>query len=135
MLNVSDPYALTEACEKVIRRLGKYKMDLKELLTPLIDPVAFLGLAASDTNQFRRDIIRPRMPGWMRKLAKSVPNGSELLFGDEPNKRIAQINNTNNALLTTPSHTVSFKPARNQRGRHSNCKNTTYHHQNSNQHL
>ena len=79
-------------------------MDLKELLTPLIDPVAFLGLAASDTNQFRRDIIRPRMPGWMRKLAKSVPNGSELLFGDEPNKRIAQINNTNNALLTTKAH-------------------------------
>ena len=82
LLNISAAYALTETCEKVIRRLGKYKMDLKELLTPLIDVVAVLGQAASDTNQFRRDIIRPRLPGWMRQLSKNVPNVSELLFGD-----------------------------------------------------
>ena len=97
--------------------------------------LAFLGYAASNTSQFRRDIIKPRLPGRMRQLAKNVPNGSELLSGDDLNKRITQINNTNNALLTKPSHIfVSCKPATNQTGRYSSGKNTTYqHHQNSNQ--
>ena len=134
LLNISALYAITKTCEKVIGRLGKYKMDLsKELLTPLIDALAF----------FRRDMIRPRLPGRMKQLAKNVPIGSELLFGDDLNKRIDQINNTNNALLTKPSHDkpefvwynklVSYKPAANQTGRYSNGKNTIYQHQNSNQ--
>ena len=126
LLNVSAEYAVPKTCEKVIGRLGKYKMDLsKELLKSLIDALAFLGQAASDTNQLRRDIIRPRLPGWMRQLAKNVPNGSELLFGDDLNKWITQINNTNNALLKKPSHTVSYKPGSSQMGRYSNGKNTT----------
>ena len=38
LLNVSAAYAVIEACEKVVSRLGKYKQDLsKELLTPLVD--------------------------------------------------------------------------------------------------
>ena len=67
-------------------------------------------------------------------MAKNVPLGSEILFGDDLNKRITQINNTNNALLTKPSLTVSYKPSPNQTGWYSNGKNTTYQHQqNSNQ--
>ena len=124
LLNVSFGYTITETCGKVIGRLGKFKMDLiKELFIPLIDDLAFLGQAASDINQFKRDIIKPRLPGRMGQLAKNVPNGSELLFGDDLNKRITQINNTNNALLTKPSHTVaSCKPATNQTGRCSSGK-------------
>ena len=92
-------------------------MDLsKELLTPLKDALAFLGQAASNANQFRGDISRPRLSGRMRQLAKNVPLGSEILFGDDLNKRITQINNTNNALLTKPSLTVSYKPSPNQTG-------------------
>ena len=129
LLNVSAAYAVTETCEKVIRKLGKYKLDLsKELLTPLIDALAFVGQATSYTKQFKRDIIRPRLPGQMRQLAKNVPKGSELLFGDNLNKRITQINNTNNVLLTKPIHTVSYKPRPNQMGRYSYGKNTTYQH-------
>ena len=106
-------------------------MDLsKELLTPLINALAFLGQIANDTNQFRRDIIRSRLPCRMRQLVKNVPDGSELLFGDGINKRITQINNTNSALLAKPIQTVSYKPATNQ----INGKNETYQHQNSNQH-
>ena len=37
LLNVSAAYAVNEACEKVVCRMGKYKQELsKELLTPLI---------------------------------------------------------------------------------------------------
>ena len=49
-------------------------MDLStELLTPLIDALPFLGQAASDTNQLRRDIVTPRLPGRMRQLGKECP--------------------------------------------------------------
>ena len=52
------------------------------------------------------------------------------------NNRITheKISNTNRALLTKPSHTVSYKPAANQTGRINNGKDATYQHQNSNQH-
>ena len=50
-LNVSAAYSIKKTCEKGIGRMGKYKMDLsKELLTPLIDALTFLGETASDTN-------------------------------------------------------------------------------------
>ena len=58
LLNVSAAYAIPETCEEVIGRLSIYKMDLsKELFSPLIDALTILGQPASDTNQFRRDII------------------------------------------------------------------------------
>ena len=42
-LNVSATYAVIKACEKVVSRMGKYKQDLsKELLTPLVDSLAFI---------------------------------------------------------------------------------------------
>ena len=109
LLNVSAAYAITG-----------YKIDLsRELLTPLID-----------TNQFRTDIIKPRLPGRMRQMAKIFPDGSEMLFGNDLNKRITLIINTSNALLTKPSHNVvSNKPATNQTGKH----RTYQHHQNDNQ--
>ena len=53
----------------VIGWLVKYKMDLsKEFLTPLINALAFLAQAASATNQFRRNIIEPKLPGWMKQF-------------------------------------------------------------------
>ena len=106
LLNASAAHAITESYEKVIGRLDKYRMDLsKELPTPLMDALAFLGQAASDINQFRRDIIKPRLLGRMRQFAKNDPNGSALLFGDDLSKRITHVNTTNNALLTkTKSH-------------------------------
>ena len=51
-LNVSAAYAVIEACDKVVSRMGKYKQDLsKELLSPLADSLAFIGKATKDTNQ------------------------------------------------------------------------------------
>ena len=47
------------------------------------------------------DIIKPRLPGQMRQLAKYVPNGSKLLFGDDLNKYHTD-QNTKNALLSKP---------------------------------
>ena len=99
LLNVSAADAVIEASEKVVSRLSKYKQDLSiELLTPLVDLLAFIGKATKDTNQLRRDILKSRLPAKMKQLTKNVPAESELLFGDDLNKRISQINNTNSAL-------------------------------------
>ena len=41
-LNILAAYAVTEACGKMESRMGKYKQYLnKELLTPLVDSLAF----------------------------------------------------------------------------------------------
>ena len=102
LLNVSAAYAVTEAYEKVVSRIGKYKEDLsKELLTPLVDSLAFTGKATKDTNQLRRDILKSRLPAKMKQLTNNVPAESELLFGDDLNKRISQINNINSALANS----------------------------------
>ena len=69
-----------------------------ELLTPLVDSLAFIGKTTKDTNQLRRDILKSRLQAEMKQLIKNVPAESELLFGDDLNKRISQINNTNSAL-------------------------------------
>ena len=66
LLNVSAAYAVTEPCEKVVSRMDKYKQDLsKELLTPLVDSLGFIGKATTDTNQLRRDILKSRLPSKM----------------------------------------------------------------------
>ena len=103
LLNVLAAYAATEACEKVVSRLGKYKQDLSmELLNPLVDSLTFIGKATKDKNQLRRDILKSRLPAKMKQLTKNVPAESELLFGKDLNKRISQINNTNSC-LTKPA--------------------------------
>ena len=109
LLNVSAAYVVIEVCEKVVSRLGKFKQVLSmELLTPLVDSLAFIGKATKDTNQLRRDILKSRLPAKMKQLTKNVPAESELLFGDDLNKRISQINNTNSALAKP-----AFRPNQN----------------------
>ena len=69
-----------------------------ELLTPLVDSLAFIEKATKDTNQLRRDTLKSSLPAKMKQRTKNFPTESELLFGDDINKRIRQINNTNSAL-------------------------------------
>ena len=73
-----------------------------------MDYLAFTGKATKDTNQLRRNILKSRLPAKMKQLTKNVPGESELLFGDDLNKRISQINNTNSALAKP-----AFKPNQN----------------------
>ena len=113
LLNVSAAYAVIEACGMLVSRMGKYKQDLsKEMLTPLVDSLVFIGKATKDTNQLRIDILKSRLPAKMKQITRNVPAESELLFGDDLNKRISQINNTNSALakqvFTRPSQNGKY---------------------------
>ena len=78
-MNVSPAFAAIEACEKVVSRMGKYKQDLrKEMLTPPVDSLYFIGKAAKDTNQLKTDILKSRLPpAKMKQLTKNVPAESE----------------------------------------------------------
>ena len=98
-LSVKAAYAVTEACDKILNKMGKMKQDQsKELVSPLIDGLAFLGRAITDMNQFRRNNLKPRLPEKLKPLADNVPIESQCLFGDELSKQISEINNMNSAL-------------------------------------
>ena len=58
----------------------------------------------------------------MRPVATNVPPGSQWLFGDDLNKRIAQISSMNNALSQTLK-------SNNQQGRYNQSSASTYHQQ------
>ena len=65
----------------MVSSLGKYKQDLSmELLTPLVDSLAFIVKATKDTNQLRRDILKSRLPAKMKQLTKNFLAESELLY-------------------------------------------------------
>ena len=82
---------MTEACDNILNKMGKIKQDQsKELVSPLIDGLAFLGKAITDVNQFRRNNLKPRLPEKLKPLADNVPSESQWLFGDDLSKRISQ---------------------------------------------
>ena len=59
------------------------------------------------------DIIKPRLPGQMRQLAKYVPNGSKLLFGDDLNKYHTDQKHQKCCAIKTSHTVVSYNPATN----------------------
>ena len=80
---------MTEACDKILNKMDKMKQDQsKELISPLIHGLAFLGKAITEMNQFRRNNLKPRLPEKLKPLADNVPSNSQWLFGDDLSKRI-----------------------------------------------
>lgn len=72
------------------------RREFAETLTPVINSLAFLEI--STINQLRRDLVQPEPPPNLKPLAKDVPSGADILFGNEINKRISQLSATNSAL-------------------------------------
>ena len=91
----------------------------KELITLHVDALALLGKATADLNQFQRNNLRSRLPDKMRPLATNVPAVSQWLFGDDLNKRIAQISSMNNGLS-------QILKSNNQQGWYNHSSASTY---------
>lgn len=50
---------MTEACEKMLNNMNKMKQDQsKELVSPLIDCLTFLGKAITDMKKFRGNSLK-----------------------------------------------------------------------------
>ena len=112
---------MTETCDKILNKIGKMKREQsKELVSPHIDGLAFLGKAITDMNQFRRNNLKPTLPEKLKLLADNVLSESQWLFGDDLSKRIGQINNMNSAL------TQSFMSYQQNNGRYNNSSHNGY---------
>ena len=111
MHTVKAACAMTDACDKIM------KMNLKsdqcrEMITPVIDALALLGVVTAEINQFRREQMKDRLPAKMQPLTKNVPPESEWLFGNDLSKRFNQLNSTNTALIKTSISSYSGKNTR-----------------------
>ena len=85
--NLNSPYGINEmrlqsiqklsvkeACDKILDKVGKMKQDQsKELVSPLIDGLTFLGKVITDMNQFRRNNLKSRLPEKLKHLAACSP--------------------------------------------------------------
>ena len=120
-LSVKAAYAVTKACDKILNKMGKMKQDQsKELISPLIDGLVFLGKTITDMNQFRRNKLKPRLLEKLKRLADNVPSESQWLFGNNLSKRISEINNMNSAL------TQSFRSYQQNNDRYNNSSHNGY---------
>ena len=100
MYTVKPTCAMTDLCDKIIK-LNLKSDQCREMITPVIDALALLGVVTAENNQFKRKQMKDRLPAKMQPLAKNVPPESEWLFGNELSKRINQLNSTNTALIKT----------------------------------
>ena len=78
------------------------------MLVASINSIAILGQAIQGINQLRRDLIKPKLPFRLQKLAANVEPGAAELFGDDLNKRIKTTDETSKALVQN-SKSNSFK--------------------------
>lgn len=90
---------MRKACDKILNKMAKMMQDqIKEIASPLVDDLLFLGKAITDLNQFRRYNLKSRLPEKLKPLMDNVPSESQWFLGDDLSKRITQINSMNSAL-------------------------------------
>lgn len=80
-------------CGKVFVKMEKLiEFHSKELMTPLVDTLTFLGKVISELNQFRKNLLKSRLSEKMGQLATNVPVDSTFLFENGLNNYISEIN-------------------------------------------
>ena len=111
MHTVKAACAMTDAFDKIMKK--NLKSDqCKEMITPVIDVLALLGVVTAEINQFRKEQMKDSLPAKMQPLTKNVPPESEGLFDNDLSKRINQLNSTNTALIKTSISSHSGKNTR-----------------------
>lgn len=61
----------------------------KDILSVLIGSVALLDLSTVEINSLRRNLVKDRFPGHLRRLAKNVPPDCKFLFEEDIQKRVS----------------------------------------------
>ena len=86
-----------------------------------------IGQTIQDINQLRRDLVKPKLPFRLQKLAANVEWSAAELFGDDLNKRIKAINETSKALVRNRVTVTVLRNKRTTKGGQTfpiNCKYT-----------
>ena len=108
MHTVKAACAMTDVCDKIMK-LNLKPDQCREMITPVIDALALVGVVTAEINQFRSEQMKDRLPAKILSLKKSIPPESEWLFGNDLSKRISQLNSTNTALIKTSVSSYSGK--------------------------
>ena len=111
MHTVKAACAMTDACDKIMK-LNLKSDQCREMITPVIDALALLGVVTAEINQFRREQMKDQLPANMQPLTKNAPSESEWLFDNGLSRRINQLNSMNTALIKTSISLYSGKNTR-----------------------
>ena len=111
MHTVKAACAMTDACDKIMK-LNLKSDQCREMITPVIDALALLGVVTAEINQFRREQMKDQLPTNMQPLTKNAPSESEWLFDNGLSRRINQLNSMNTALIKTSISLYSGKNTR-----------------------
>ena len=76
MHTVKAASAMADACDKIME-MNLKSDQCREMITPVIDALALLGVVTAEINQFRRKQMKDRLPAKMQPLTKNVPPESE----------------------------------------------------------
>ena len=73
--------------------------NIKEIASKSFDIIALLSTTAQDLNQVRRELMKPKLPTNLQKLAYNVPLDADELFGSKEyfNKRVTKLTASNKA--------------------------------------
>ena len=105
---------MTDPCDKIMN-LNLKSDQCREVITPVTDALALLGVVTAEINQFRREQMKDRLPATTQPLTQKVPPESKWLFGNGFGKRINQLNSTNTALIKTSVSPYSSYSGKNNR--------------------
>ena len=117
MHTIKAACAMTDACDKIMK-LNLKSDQQREMITPVTDALALLGVVTAENNQFKREQMKDRFPGKMQPLAKNVPPECEWLFGNDLSKRINQLNSMNTALIKTSVRKITDTYSNNSSHQH-----------------
>ena len=111
MQTVKAACTMNDACDNIMK-MNLKSHQYKEMIVPVIDALALLGVVTAEINQFRREQMKDRLPAKIQPLTKNVPPEPEWLFGNDMSKRINQLSSTNTALIKTSIRSYSAKSTR-----------------------
>ena len=102
MHTVQAACAMTDANDKIMK--WNLKPDqCREMITPVVDALAPVGVLTAESNQFRRE------PAKMQLLTKNLLPEPKWLFGSDLCKKINQSNSMNTVLIKTSINSYSGK--------------------------
>ena len=91
-------YALFSTCDKLLQD----RTNCHDVLKLIIDSLALLGLLTLEINHLGRQLMKHRLTEHLKSHTKYVPPAQTYLFGDDLNKRMSLIQQTNTELQRPP---------------------------------
>lgn len=80
LCTVKVSYSILSSCDWFMLNQFDFTRELQRIFKSMLEALAFFRTTSQEINFLRRDLIKCRLPGNRKPLAKDVPADSELLF-------------------------------------------------------